>query len=164
MKKQFLILFLMVSYMLQAQDLPTEPANGFSFPLGTKFTIKLVPVDSVNYDYSVIAFEPFDKTVDTHNTNDLFEKEGQSNTIVFYFCLGTHGDTEAEKKQNMKVLLVMKNYSDTALKYISEIQREENGEYLPTSNVNTYPGVKTTEMWPYMIYMIGLREFQKLKF
>lgn len=163
MKKLSFILFLLVGSMVHAQDLPTEPANGFSFPLGTKFTIKLVAVDSVNFDYSVIAFEAFDKIVDTRSSDDLFEKEGESNTIVFYFCLGTYGDTEEEKKQNMKVLLLMKNYSDTALKYTSEIQREEDGEYLPTSNIGTYPGAKGSEIWPYMIYFIGLREFRKLR-
>lgn len=159
MKRFLIITFLAISGMIQAQELPTEPANGFSFSIGTKFTIKLAPVDSVNFDYSIISFEPFQKTVDTWENDDLFDKKGEDNTIVFYFCFGTHGETEEDKEKNMKILLLMKNYSKYALKYTSEIQREENGEYEPTSNVGTFPNVKGTEMWPYMIYSIGLREF-----
>lgn len=39
------------SIFSSAQELPTEPAKGFAFPLGTKFTIKLHPTDS---SYSII--------------------------------------------------------------------------------------------------------------
>jgi len=160
MKKILVFIFLIFSTMTNAQELPTIPANGFAFPIGSKFTIKLYAVDSVNYDYSVIAYEPFDKTVDTWEHDSLFETAGKDSTITFYFCLGTHGDSEAEKKKNMKVLLLMKNYSKMALKYSSDIQREENGEFKETSNVGTFPGAKGNEMWPYMIYMIGLKEFK----
>jgi hypothetical protein len=163
MKKLFLIAFLVISYIAQTQELPSEPANGFAFPIGSKFTIKLIPVDSVNYDYSVLSFEPFEEIVDTWKNDDLFEKEGEENTIVFYFCFGTRGETEEEKEKNMKVLLLMKNYSKMALKYTSDIQREEDGEYEETSNVGTFPGARGTEMWPYMIYSIGLREFRKFE-
>jgi len=48
------------------------------------------------------------------------------------------------------------------LNYTSEIQRKENGEYESTSNVGTFPGAMGNEMWPYMIYSIGLREFKKM--
>jgi len=42
--------------MTQAQELPTTPAKGFAFPIGTKFTVKLIPIDSIHFNYSVIAF------------------------------------------------------------------------------------------------------------
>ncbi len=160
MKKNLAFLFLIFSIMTNAQELPTIPANGFAFPIGSKFTIKLYAVDSVNYDYSIIAFEAFDKTVDTWENESLFETTGKDSTITFYFCFGTHGDSETEKKKNMKVLLLMKNYSKVVLKYTSDIQREENGEFEETSNVGTFPGAIGNEMWPYMIYMIGLKEFK----
>ena len=108
----------------------------------------------------MVAFEQFDKTIDTWDNDNLFDNIGQDSTITFYFCLGTHGDNDKERKENMQVLLLMKNYSKMALKYSSEIQTKENGEFEPTSNVHTFPGAKGMEMWPYMIYMIGLREFQ----
>ena len=148
---------------LKTQELPSVPANGFSFPIGSKFTIKLTPVDSNNFNYSVIEFEKFDKTVDTYNHDGLFNKTGNDSTITFYFCFGTQGDNEAEKKENMKVLLLMKNYTKYMLKYTSEIKRKENGEYESTSNDGTFSGSISNEIWPYMIYSIGLREFKKMK-
>jgi len=157
----FIFIFSINQINAQTPELPSIPANGFAFPIGTKFTVKLIPVDSVNYDYSVISIEHFDQIVDSWKTDSLFAKEGDVNTVQFYFCFGTHGDTKEEKDKNMKVLLLMKNYTKEVLKYTSEIQREEDGEYESTSNVGIYPGVKGQEIWPYMIYSIGLREFQK---
>ena len=163
MKKTLLFIFLTINCLVfKAQELPTIPANGFSFPIGTRFTIKLTPIDSTNFDYSIIEFEKFEKTVDTYKHDDLFNKTGKDSTITFYFCYGTDGDTDAEKKENMKILLLFKNYSKYMLNYTSEIQRKENGEYESTSNVGTFPGAMGNEMWPYMIYSIGLREFKKM--
>lgn len=161
MKRLLIITFLAITCCVQAQELPSIPANGFAFPLGSKFAIKLVPTDSENFDYSVISFEPFEEIVDTRKKDDLFEKNGEDSTIVFYFCLGTSGETEQEREKNMKVLLIMKNYSKEILDYTSDIQREEDGEFEETSNVGTFPNAIGTEIWPYMIYSIGLREFRK---
>jgi len=161
MKRFLTITFLAITFFAKAQELPSIPANGFAFPLGSKFVIKLIPTDSVNFDYSVLSFEPFKEIVDTRKKDDLFEQKGEDNTIVFYFCLGTSGKTEQEKEKNMKVLLIMKNYSKEILNYTSEIQRKEDGEYEETSNVGTFPNVIGTEIWSYMIYSIGLREFRK---
>ena len=161
MKRLLTITFLAITFFAQAQKLPSEPANGFAFPIGSKFVIKLVPTDSVNFDYSVISFEPFQEIVDVFENDELFEEKGEENTIVFYFCRGTRGETEQEKEKNMRVLLLIKNYSKEALRYTSEIQREVEGHFENTSNVGTFPNVKTTEIWPYMIYTIGLKEFKK---
>jgi len=164
MKKLFFILIMGLSYLVCAQELPTKPANGFSFPLGSKFTIKLTNTDSLDYNYSIIAFEPFQKIVNSREFDTLFTKDGEENTITFYFCLGTYGDTEEEKEKNTKVHLLMKNYSKKAFNYTSEIQIKEDGEYEPTSNIGSYPNAIGNEMWPYMIYFIGLKEFREMEF
>lgn len=143
--------------------MPTEPANGFAFPIGTKFTIKLHPTDSSHFDYSIIEFAPFQETIDTWDNEKLFKKNGQEGTIEFYFCLGTSGKTEKEKEKNMKVLLLMKNRTKYSLSYISDIQTTEDGEFKETSNARTFSGAKGTEMWPYMIYEIGLHDFKIMK-
>lgn len=161
-KRWFLfIAFFLFGSMMHAQDIPSKPANGFSFPLGCKFTIKLTAIDSVNFNYSVIAFEEFRKTIHTFEHDSLFSVRGQDSTVEFYFTLGTHGNSPEEKKKNMRVLLVMKNYSGIKLKYNSEIQRTEDGEFETTSNVGIYPKAKGTEMWPYRILAIGLNSFRK---
>jgi len=164
MKKTLLILFLsLINFSLLAQDLPTDPTNGFAFPLGSKFIIKLYPVDSIHFVYSVIKFEPFQDIINTWGNDSLFTEKEKNGTIEFYFCLSTSGDTEEEKNEHLKVLLLMKNRTDYTLSYKSDIQREENGEFEETSNVGTYRGAKGTEMWPYMIYQIGLHDFELMK-
>lgn len=60
----------------------------------------------MNYDYSVFSFEPFDEIVDTWNNNELFEENGEENTIAFYFCLGTHGDTETGKREKHENFII----------------------------------------------------------
>ena len=54
MNKLFLLILLVIGFSLNAQELPTEPENGFAFPIGSKFTIKLHPTDSVNFDFSIV--------------------------------------------------------------------------------------------------------------
>ncbi len=132
--------------------------------IGTKFTVKMVQVDSVNFNFSIIEFEEFHQTVDTYEKDTLFKEEGKNGTIEFYFCYGTHGKTKKEREKNMKILLIFKNRTEFSFKYKSDIQTEEEGEFEETSNVGTYSGAITTEMWPYMIYQIGLRDFTLLKF
>ena len=163
MKNVSTIMLLMVTCFVYAQKLPSEPANGFSFPIGSKFTIELVSIDSVNYNYSVISYKPYRKIIDIFENEKLFKKKGKDNTIVFYFCLATRGKTKEEKEKNMKVLLVMRNFSKVALNYTSEIQRQEGGEFENTSNVGLHPNAigTSTEMWPYMIFSIGLSDFKK---
>lgn len=164
MRKTFLILFLsIVSFGVFAQDLPTEPANGFAFSLGSKFIITLYPIDSTRFDYSIIEFESFEDIIDTWENDSLFTEDEKNGTIEFYFCLSTSGNTETERNDNMKVLLLMKNRTDYTLSYKSDIQRQENGEFEETSNVGTFSGARGIEMWPYMIFQIGLHDFEIMK-
>ena len=158
-----LLLFFLTNNFIKAQDLPTEQANGFAFPIGTKFTIKLYPTDSGRFNYSIIKLEPFHEIIDTWENDSLFDESGQKGTIEFYFCLATHGKTEQEKKENMKVVLLMKNRTKYSLSYKSDIQTEEDGEFRETSNEGMFPGVKGMEIWSTMIYQIGLHDFKKFK-
>ena len=99
MKKFYIVFFLLFSFSLIAQDLPSPPSSGFAFPLGSKFTIELIPVDSVNFNISIIKYDPFDEVIDYFKAMELFAEEGKPGTIEFYFCLGTRGETEEEKEK-----------------------------------------------------------------
>ena len=134
MRKIIIIVFIAITYFAQAQELPSMPENSFIFPIGSKFTIKLIPTDLFNFDYSVIVFEPFKKIIDTEKKEELFEEEGEDSTIAFYFCMGTKGETEKERDENKRILLIMKSYSKFAIEYTSKIQQKEGGEYEKTQN------------------------------
>lgn len=145
------------------QQLPSPYANGYSFPIGTKFTIKLDTANLESIKYSIVKFESVDGIISSDKTDDLFDKTGEDSTIDFYFCIATHGDTKQEKDKNMQVLLLMKNRTKLALNYFSEIKLKEDSEFKETSNIGTFPGATGTETWPYMIYEIGLRNFKVIK-
>jgi hypothetical protein len=143
--------------------MPAEPNNEAVFPVGSKFTIKLHPVDSVNFEYSIKEFEHIDTLIDLYDNDDLFDSLGVENTIAFYFCFATRGETEQERKANMNIVLFMKNYTSYPLNYTSEIQRKEKRKkFEATSNMGTFPGAKGMEMWPYMIYHIKLKDFKRM--
>jgi len=163
MKNAFALLLMLVALNCFSQELPSPYEKGFAFPIGTKFTIKLDTKDTSAMTYSIIKFEEFTQTIDTWDNDKLFDKNGEEDTIEFYFCLGTHGENEKEKEKNMQVLLLFKNRTKFALSYLSEIQTDEDGEFKETSNMGTFPGAKGTEMWPYMIHAIGLKDFKIIK-
>ncbi len=163
MRKVFFITFLMIYSTLYSQNLPTSPAQGFAFPIGSKFTIKLYPLDSVNFNFSIIKFESFQQIIDTDDNDSLFKGEDKNGTIEFYFTLSTIGKTKREKEKNRKVVLLMHNRTEYNLSYESDIMREEDGEFEETSNVGAFSGAKGKEIWPYMIYQIGLHDFKRLK-
>lgn len=158
--KNALFIFMLASLNLFSQDLPTIAAQGYAFPIGSKFTIQMVKIDSTNFHYSIIKFEQFHEIVDSWENDTLFNETGEEGTIDFYFCLGTHGDTEEEKEKNMEVLLIQKNRTKYHFRYDSEILLDEVGEFQETSNVGSYSGAFGTERWPYMIYQIGLSNFR----
>lgn len=164
MKNVFsIILFLIICPFLHAQDFPTDSINSIAFPIGSKFTIKLHPADSLNFDFSIIELEPFEEVVDTWENDHLFLEKDEDDTITFYFCHGTHGKTVEEKEDNMKVLLLIKNYSKKSFQYLSDIQMREDGDFEYTSNVGISPGAFALEIWPFMIYAIKLGSFRENK-
>ena len=163
MKRIVTLLFIFLSLHSYSQDLPSTYETGFAFPIGTKFTIKIDSSNPESIKYSILKFEAFSDIIDYDKTDDLFAKDGEEGTIDFYFCVGTYGKDEKEKDKNMKVLLLMRNRTTLALNYFSEIQMKEEEEFKETSNVGTFPGARGTEMWPYMINAIGIRDFKIMK-
>jgi len=158
------ILCITAQQFVTAQELPGKPASGYAFPLGSKFTIKLYPTDSTHFNFSIIAFEHYTATVDTWEHDNLFPKAGQDSTVTFCFCVGTEGKTEQEKIKNQQVLLLIKNYTKINFQYSSDIQRTENGAFESTSNIGIFSKATGKEMWPYMIYAIGLKDFRRYQF
>ena len=164
MKKVLVILAVIIGFNAYSQEFPTEPRNGFSFPIGSKFTIKMHPTDSNKFDYSIIKFEQFHQVIHTYENDSLFDLNPTKNgTIEYYFCLATSGKTDEEKKKNMKIVLLMKNLTDYSFEYNSEIKTEKDGEFKNTSNVGTLAGLVCTEIWPYAIQDIKLNNFKLLK-
>jgi len=163
MKKTLLLLVFVLSFTaFKAQILDSVPHDAFAFPLGRKVTIKLVPVDSVKFQYYVTDISSFAEVVDTYKDNNLFSKKPEADTIELLFCIGTHGDTQEEREKNYKTLLILRNNLSFPLEYNADMRVYQQEEFEPTSVVTLFPGTLMREMWPYMIEEIALYNFRKM--
>jgi len=125
-------------------------AIGIEFPINTKFIIKVTKVDELNFKCEILKTEPYNKKLEMWNTQNLFDENGETETIEFYFA-------ETTNNSNM---LVMQSRSKYSIKFKSEIQTEENGEFNEIQNVGTHKGSKTTESWAKKTYKIRLSKFE----
>lgn len=149
-------------FTLKSQELPSEPQEAFAFPLGCKATIKLIPVDSVNFHYSVLKIEPLTDFINMPNyAHSLPDSILENNTISFVFGVGV-SEKEKEENNKYKTLLILKNTYQHAVTYKADIQVYNQKEFEPTSVVPLYPKVLSTELWPYRIDNIALYGFRKI--
>lgn len=124
--------------------------NEIEIAINTKFTIKVTKLDELNFKYEILKTEPYNKKLEMWNTENLFNENGETETIEFYFA-------ETTNNSNM---LVMQSRSKYSIKFKSEIQTEENGKFNEIQNVGTHKGSKTTESWAKKTYKIRLSNFE----
>jgi hypothetical protein len=127
--------------------------NEIEFTINTKFTIKVSKIDDLYFKYSILKVEPYNKKLEIWNTENLFEENGESETIEFYFA-------ETESKN---VMLIMQSRSKYSIKFKSEIQTEEYGEFKEIQNIGTHKGSKTSESWAKKTFKIRLSKFELKK-
>lgn len=125
-------------------------SNSIEFSINTKFTLKVTKINNTDFKYTILKAEPYDKKLEMWNTENLFNENGETETIEFYFA-------ETTNNSNM---LVMQSRSKYSIKFKSEIQTEENGEFNEIQNVGTHKGSKTTESWAKKTYKIRLSNFE----
>ena len=163
MKNGMLLILLLVSgFNLFGQDHDSIPQTGFSFTIGTKVTIQLIPVDSVNFDYRILKFEPYHETIDLDNDEKLLSDKIDNDKIEFVFSYGKYGKNKKEKDNDLRIVLILKSGLNSIIDYKADIQ-VPNKEFESTSVVELLPDVKTREFWPYQIDVIALHNFQKRK-
>jgi len=164
MKKGILLILLLISGIsLFGQDHDSIPQAGFSFSIGTKVTIKLVPIDSVNFNYCIVKFEPYHENIDLDNDKKLLSDTIANDMIEFVFSYGSYGKEKNGKKNDLRIVLEIKSGLKSIIEYKADIQ-VPNKEFEPTSVVELLPKVNTREFWPYQIDMIALHSFQKHNF
>ena len=127
--------------------------NEIEFVINTIFTIKVTKIDELNFKCEILKTEPYNKKLEMWNTKNLFTKNGETETIEFCFA-------ETTNNSNM---LVMQSRSKYTIKFKSEIQTEENGDFNEIQNVGTHKGSKTTESWAKKTYKIRLSKFELKK-
>jgi hypothetical protein len=159
MKKEvLLILFIVFGLQIYGQAVDSIPGQGFSFPIGTRATIQLVPIDSVNFNYRVIKFEAYHEIIDLESDKKLLSDSIGNNTVEFIFTYGMYGSDE--KGKDSKIVLELRSGSAAALEYQADIQVPTK-DFKSTSVEPLMHGVLNREFWPYQIDMIALHGFRK---
>ena len=163
MKQLFLLSFFFCSLFATAQVLPSPPDVGYGFPMNSKVTIRLVPVDATRYNYQIISYEPFDSLIDYNHYDALLEKSGDEMTISFIFCIATSGSNVYERAQNTKSALVMRSYLPKELQYLLMTQQGGVNEMSDPETRFIPMGEATIVLWSYGVPAIGISHMEDKK-
>jgi hypothetical protein len=162
LKKLIIVIFItLMTSAISAQKFDTIAKSGYTFPIKSKLTLKLVAVDSLNYKFYILHYEPFNKIIDTYANEKYLSKPAADNTIEVIFCVSTEGKTKEEKQANYKSLLLIKNGTKFPLEYRAKMKVSKSETFQSTSVVTIYPNAKNMEMWPYLIEKLALLDFKK---
>jgi hypothetical protein len=127
-----------------------ENLKEMEFPINTSFTLRFTKVDDRNFSFKIYRIEPYNKKLKMWNNGNIFKDSGEIETVEFFF-------TKTIDNSN---ILVMKSRSKYSIRFKSEIQTEENGEFIEIQNVGTHKGSITTEIWQKETYKIRLSNFE----
>ena len=143
-----------------SQNTQENLLDAYSFFLGSKFSLELLPKDSINFNYRVINYEPFEEIIELYASDSIFNDTILNRSIEFIFCIGKTGT--GEKDTDYKTVLKIRNNTEYSLKYFADIKIWNTDSFTNTDVVDLLPNVKTTEFWPYKIDVIGLYGFKKV--
>jgi len=113
----------------------------YAFPIGSKFTLKLIPTNSKNFKYTVKNFQEIDYAIDYSETDSLLEKKPVPETIECFFARGT------DQEGPFKSVLIIRNNTKKVIYYEALISYTGQNEFVKTSLTPLFPGVRSSELW-----------------
>lgn len=131
----------------------------YSYPMGCKFQLNLELIDEQHFKYTVENFEVFQEIVNMQDNDSIFPPQVKGNTMEFIFCISSEGEA-LEDGSNLLTTLYVRNNSDYYIDYKAEILVRGADEYVETSVLGIWAGIKATESWPYPIEYISLDSFE----
>lgn len=155
----FLFIFLLFSAnKLKAQSENDTIANAMAFQIGSKLTLKLEKNKNDSYDYKVIKFSEFKEQFKIFETENLFEKNPEQETIEVIFGIGYYGEGKEDK--DFQTVMLLRNNYPFPLQYDAEIKIWNKDNFEKTSVTPLNPGTRHSELWPYKIDFIALINFR----
>ena len=139
MKQILPLLLILLSSNLYSQE--QKDTTTYTFPIGSKFTLELIQVDSNNYKYHVLNMEQIDYSIDYSETDSLFSVKPIPGTIECFFAKGMDQDGP------FKSVLLLRNNSKVFINYKADIAYDQSGQFYNTSVYPLFPGVKSNELW-----------------
>lgn len=147
-----------LEYTISQNDSLPEPEY-YSFPLGCKFQLHLKLDDEKHFKYTVENFEDFHEIVNSHDNDSIFPTQLRGNTMDVIFCISSKGEAKKDGS-NYITTLYLRNNSDYYIDYKAEILIRGGENYKESNVLGIFPGIKSTEMWPYPIDYISLDNFE----
>jgi hypothetical protein len=157
MKQIITLLILILNLSSYGQDERNLTSEKYTFPVKTKFTIKLTPIDSVNFDYKIIKIENYDEIIGSWHDEKVLEEKGEDETIEFCFCL----EKDWNDSQKSNTMLLLKSWSKYSFKFKTEIQTEKDGEFKENFNLGATAGKSASDRWAKKTFKIRISEFKK---
>ncbi len=162
-RKTLIIFALLISCSAQAQQADTSAIAGFAFPMYSKISIRLIPIDSVRFHYAILNFDLFEEKFDLNQLDQYTSIKAPEGTIDILVSIGTKGSTEEEKKANKHSVFIIRNGTEYPLEFSLDILKLDQTVYEPMAVMPVIPYSSSIEMWDYSVEMIGLFNFMKLK-
>ncbi|MES2574907.1 MAG: hypothetical protein V4572_08185 [Bacteroidota bacterium] len=157
MKKIITLLILIFNICSYAQNDNNVISGIYTFPINTKFTIKLTPNTAGYFDYSVVKVENYDKVIGNWDDEKVFEDKGENETIEFCFCL----EKDWNDNQKTNTMLLLKSRSKYSFKFKTEIQTEKDGEFKENFNLGAHARSITSDRWAKKTLKIRISRFEK---
>lgn len=122
---------------LQAQDYPDTAT--YAFPINHKVVLEIIPIDSLELKYHVLAVEEIEPGLDYRQGDSLFAEEEEGCRLVFYFGEGLG--------RPFTSVLVLRNYCDFRIAYQLAITDDPEKGFYATSVHPLFPRVISSELW-----------------
>ena len=153
MKQILPLLLILLSSHLYSQE--QKDTTTYAFPIGSKFTLELIQVDSNNYKYHVLNMEQIDYSIDYSETDSLFSVKPIPGTIECFFAKGVDQDGP------FKSVLILRNNSKIYINYKADIAYDQSGQFYNTSVHPLFPGVRSSELWNDNLTAIVIHKIHK---
>lgn len=154
---KLILLSLLIIFSTQLHSQVQKDTSTYAFPIGSKFTLELIRVDSVNYKYHVLNMEEFKQSIDYDKTDNLFSSKPIPETIECFFAKGV------DQSGPFKSVLILRNNSKVYLAYKAEIAYDQKGAFYSTSVSSLLPGVRSSELWNNNLTAIVIHNIHKEK-
>ena len=125
--------------------------------INTKFIIEFIEDSNSELQFNIISTEPFDKVLESSETQHLFSSETKKNQIQGVFAKGKFGT-------NIGSMLILKSGYDGIISYELKIKYLNSKRFKKTTTSNILKNIPSIEYWPNELTNISFIDLNKNKF
>lgn len=145
--------FIFISLSL---DVSAQLSEKPEIKIDTKFTLELMPKNSLEFDYRILKSEPYNNNKDEYSARKALSDSLKPNQVQGVFTTGYFGD-------KLATLLIIKTGNERPLEYNLSIKRNGKRKFKKTSTIaiTTVPNI---EVWQEKISSLKFSNFKRMPF